>query len=74
MCSVEGFGGQVGMAEYESKKQKMGFFAAGLVRAFNTLIFSVYPQYVVMLYRRISQRPGVQGSIFQMEKSTWSEA
>lgn len=57
------------MAEYESKKEKkIFFFDAGLLRAFDTLIFIMYPQYMVLVYPRISQRPDVQSSIFQMEE------
>lgn len=52
----------------------MVFFAAGLVRAFDVLIFIVYIQYMVVIYRRVSQRLGVQSSFFQKEKQTWSEA
>lgn len=34
--------------------------------AFNTLIFIIYSQYIVMVYARISQRPDIQSSTFQM--------
>lgn len=40
-------------------KPQMGFFAVGLVRTFDVLIFVVHLQYVVMVYSRVSQRPGV---------------
>ena len=46
----------------------MDFFAIGLVRAFDMLIFILQPPCVVMMYVQISQWPAVQSSIFQMEK------
>lgn len=65
---VEGFGSQTDMVEYEPKKKKKFFFDAGLLRAFDTLIFIMYSQYRVMVHPRISQRHDVQSSIFQMEE------
>lgn len=46
----------------------MGFFAAGLVRAFNMVIIFIVHLQNVMISPRISQRLGVQSSVFQVEK------